>query len=152
MLSATPVNNRYNDLKNQLAIAYSQDYDAFEKSLDTKSNIATIFRQAQAVFNDWSKRPPNERKNKDLIDALSIDFKILLDSVTIARSRKNIAKYYNMNDIGKFPDRLPPVSYSPELTKRKDVPQYKEIYQSIKSLSMAVYGLFDFVLDSQKDK
>ena len=152
MLSATPVNNRYNDLKNQLAIAYSQDYDAFEKSLDTKSNIATIFRQAQAVFNDWSKRPPNERKNKDLIDALSIDFKILLDSVTIARSRKNIAKYYNMNDIGKFPDRLPPVSCSPELTKRKDVPQYKEIYQSIKSLSMAVYGLFDFVLDSQKDK
>lgn len=152
MLSATPVNNRYNDLKNQLAIAYSQDYDAFEKSLDTKSNIATIFRNAQAVFNDWSKRPPEERKPKDLIDSLSIDFKILLDSVTIARSRKNIAKYYNIDSIGKFPERLPPKSYYPELTKRKDVPQYKEIYQSIKSMTMAVYGLFDFVLDSQKPK
>ena len=152
MLSATPVNNRYNDLKNQLALAYSQDYDAFEKSLDTKSNIATIFRNAQAVFNDWSKRPPAERKNKDLIDSLSIDFKILLDSVTIARSRKNIAKYYNMNDIGKFPDRLPPLSYAPELTNKKDVPSYKDIYQAIKSMSMAVYGLFDYVLDSQRDK
>ena len=140
MLSATPVNNRYNDLKNQLALAYSQDYDAFEKSLDTKSNIATIFRNAQAVFNDWSKRPPAERKNKDLIDSLSIDFKILLDSVTIARSRKNIAKYYNMNDIGKFPDRLSPLSYAPELTNKKDVPNYKDIYQAIKSMSMAVYG------------
>ncbi len=152
MLSATPVNNRYNDLKNQLALAYAQDYDAFEKSLDTKSNVATIFRQAQAVFNDWSKLPPEQRKSKDLIDGLSIDFKILLDSVTIARSRKNIVKYYNINNIGKFPDRLPPQSYYPELTKRKDVPQYKEIYQSIKSMSMAVYGLFDFVLDSQKAK
>ena len=152
MLSATPVNNRYNDLKNQLAIAYSQDYNAFEKSLDTKSNVATIFRNAQAVFNTWSKTPPNERKNKDLIDNLSIDFKILLDSVTIARSRKNIVKYYNMEDIGKFPDRLPPQSYYPELTKRKDVPEYKTIYQAIKSMNMAVYGLFDYVLDSQKGK
>lgn len=152
MLSATPVNNRYNDLKNQLAIAYSQDYNAFEKSLDTKSNIATIFRKAQAVFNEWSKKPPNERTNKELIDNLSIDFKILLDSVTIARSRKNIVKYYNINDIGKFPDRLPPQSHYPELTDREDVPQYKEIYQAIKSMNMAVYGLFDYVLDSKKDK
>lgn len=152
MLSATPVNNRYNDLKNQLALAYSQDYQAFEKSLDTKSNIATIFRNAQAVFNDWSKKAPSERNNKELIDGLSIDFKILLDSVTIARSRKNIVKYYNMNNIGKFPDRLPPQSVSPALTKRKDVPEYKGIYQAIKSMSMAVYGLFDYVLDSQKGK
>ncbi len=152
MLSATPVNNRYNDLKNQLALAYTQDYEAFEKSLDTKSSIDTIFRQAQAVFNEWSKKPASERKTKDLIDNLSIDFKILLDSVTIARSRKNITKYYNTNNIGKFPDRLPPQSYTPELTTLSDVPQYKEIYQSIKALSLAVYGLFDFILDSQKEK
>lgn len=152
MLSATPVNNRYNDLKNQLALAYSQDYDAFEKSLDTKYNVATIFRQAQAVFNDWSKLQAEQRKTKDLIDGLSIDFKILLDSVTIARSRKNIIKYYNVNNIGKFPDRLPPQSYYPELTKRTDVPQYKEIYKAIKDMNMAVYGLFDFVQDSQKAK
>ena len=152
MLSATPVNNRYNDLKNQLALAYSQDYEAFEKSLDTKSNVATIFRNAQAVFNEWSKKPANERTNKELIDGLSIDFKILLDSVTIARSRKNIGKYYNMNNIGKFPDRLPPQSYYPELSKRTDIPQYTDIYQAIKNMSMAVYGLFDYVLDSQRDK
>ncbi len=152
MLSATPVNNRYNDLKNQLALAYAQDYEAFEKSIDTKSSVDTIFRQAQAVFNDWSKKPANERKTKDLIDGLSFDFKKLLDSVTIARSRKNIIKYYNTNSIGKFPNRLPPQSYYPELTNLKNVPAYKEIYQHIKSLSMAVYGLFDYVLDSKKEK
>ena len=75
MLSATPVNNRYNDLKNQLAIAYSGDYESFEKSLPTKMSIDVIFRQAQAVFNEWSKKPASERKAKDLIDNLSIDFK-----------------------------------------------------------------------------
>lgn len=150
MLSATPVNNRYNDLKNQLALAYAQDYNAFEKSLDTKSNVATIFRQAQAVFNEWSKLPLEKRKTKDLIDGLSLDFKILLDSVTIARSRKNIVKYYNIDSIGKFPDRLPPKSYSPELTQRVDVLEYKKINDNIKKMNMAVYGVFDFVLDSRK--
>ena len=152
MLSATPVNNRYNDLRNQLALAYSQDYNSFEKSLDTKSKVDVIFRNAQAVFNEWSKQPTSERIAKDLIDNLSIDFKILLDSVTIARSRKNITKYYNINDIGKFPNRLPPQSCYPELTLLKDVPQYKGLYQSINMLSMGVYGLFDFVLDSRKNK
>lgn len=152
MLSATPVNNRYNDLKNQLQLAYAGDYEAFEKSLDTKSKVDVIFRNAQAVFNEWSKKPIKERQSKDLIDSLSIDFKILLDSVTIARSRKNIIKYYNISNIGKFPDRLPPQSYYPELTTRKDVPHYKEIYKSINSMNMAVYGLFDFVLDSRKAK
>ena len=152
MLSATPVNNRYNDLKNQLAIAYSGDYESFEKSLPTKMSIDVIFRQAQAVFNEWSKKHASERKEKDLIDNLSIDFKKLLDSVTIARSRKNIIKYYDTNSVGNFPNRLPPKSYTPELTSLKDVPQYKLIYQSIKSLNMAVYGLFDFVLDSKKSK
>jgi hypothetical protein len=152
MLSATPVNNRYNDLKNQLALAYAQDYKSFEKSLDTISNIQTIFSRAQAVFNEWGRKPASERKTKELIDSLSIDFKVLLDSVTIARSRKNIIKYYNAGEIGKFPDRLPPHSLSLELTKRMDVPQYKAIYTLIKSLSLAVYGLFDFVLDSQEQK
>ena len=133
-------------------MAYAGEYETFENSLDTKSSIATIFRTAQAVFNEWSKKPASERSNKELIDSLSIDFKILLDSVTIARSRKNIFKYYNVGNIGKFPDRLPPKAYFPELTKRKDVPSYKEIYLSIKSLSMAVYGLFDYVLDSRKEE
>ena len=150
MLSATPVNNRYNDLKNQLALAYCGDYQAFEDSLDTKSSIATIFKQAQAVFNSWSKLPPEERTNKELIDNLSIDFKILLDSVTIARSRKNIVQYYDVNSIGKFPKRRKPMSIFPELTDLQGVIEYKEIYQCIKQMSLAVYAPFERILDSRK--
>ena len=150
MLSATPVNNRYNDLKNQLALAYCGDYEGFEKSLDTNASIGQIFRQAQAVFNTWSKLPPENRSNKELIENLSIDFKILLDSVTIARSRKNIEKYYNISEIGKFPKRRRPISIQAELTDIKDLIEYSEIYQSIKQMSLSVYAPFDRILDSKK--
>ena len=150
MLSATPVNNRYNDLKNQLAFAYCGDYEGFENSLDTTNNIGVIFRQAQGVFNAWSKLPQDKRTNKELIENLSIDFKILLDSVTIARSRKNIVKYYNIENIGKFPKRRRPLSYYPELTDIKDFITYKEIYDCIKRMSLSVYAPFDRILDSKK--
>ena len=152
MLSATPVNNRYADLKNQLALAYAQDYDAFEASLDTKSSIASIFRNAQSVFNEWSRKPIYKRKTIDLVNNLSMDFKTLLDSVTIARSRKKILKYYKDNSIGNFPERLPPQSYFPELTELQGVSSYEEIYEKIALMNMAVYGVFDYVLESKKEK
>ena len=151
MLSATPVNNRYNDLKNQLALAYAQDYQAFEDSLETKSSVATIFRQAQAVFNKWSKLPPETRTNKELINNLSIDFKILLDSVTIARSRKNIVQYYNVDSIGRFPKRRNPISIFPKLTDLTGLIDYREIYESIKQLSLSVYAPFEKIFDSKKE-
>lgn len=152
MLSATPVNTRYNDLKNQLALAYSQNPDAFEDSLDTRGNVDTIFKNAQTVFNEWSNKPASARTNKELIDNLSIDFKILLDSVTIARSRKNIVKYYNSKSIGTFPERLKPQSLSPELTNRKDILDYSKIHQLIMKMTLSVYDLFGFVQDSKKIK
>lgn len=151
MLSATPVNNRYNDLRNQLALAYCGDFQAFQDSLDTKSSVLSIFKQAQAVFNKWSKLPPEERTNKELIDNLSIDFKILLDSVTIARSRKNIVQYYDVNSIGKFPKRRKPISITPDLTDLPGIITYDEIYQSIKNLTLSVYAPFEKILDSRKD-
>lgn len=95
MLSATPVNNRFNDLKNQLALAYGDDYEDFNNKLDTSKTIDTILKNAQQDFNEWTKKPKEERKAADLMNILDIDFSILLDNVTIARSRKHITKYYD---------------------------------------------------------
>ena len=83
--------------------------------------MLTIFKKAQQVFNKWSKLPANERKTSDLLDQLDVDFTLLLDSVTIARSRKHIQKYYDTSDIGTFPTRLPAVSVNCKLTERNDV-------------------------------
>ncbi|MDR0311649.1 MAG: ATP-dependent helicase, partial [Acidobacteriota bacterium] len=97
MLSATPVNNRFADLRHQLELAYEGNPNLINGRLGTKRSIDDIFRNAQKAFNQWSKRDENERTTDALLKSLDFDFFEVLDSVTIARSRKHLEKYYNMN-------------------------------------------------------
>lgn len=152
MLSATPVNNRYNDLKNQLILAYGGDYEEMNKTIDTEKDIQMIFRNAQKVFNAWCKLPSEERHAKDLIEKLDIDFSILLDSVTIARSRKHIQKFYDIKDIGTFPTRLPVRSSNPVLTNDQSVMKYKEIYDLLLKMTLSVYAPLAKLYPSRSDK
>lgn len=152
MLSATPVNNRYNDLKNQLLLAYCGSYDEMSESIGTEKDVQVVFRQAQKVFNAWSKLPVEERHAKDLIDKLDIDFSIILDSVTIARSRKHIQKYYNTADIGQFPSRLPVRSVYPKLTENASILTYKQIYDLLLELTMSVYAPLERLFPSRIDE
>lgn len=119
MLSATPVNNRFTDLKNQLAIAYEGESEQLDEKLNTTKTIDEIFSQAQKAFKIWSNLPSQTRTTDALLGMLDFDFFELLDSVTIARSRKHIEKYYNTEAIGKFPTRLKPVSLRPSLTNKR---------------------------------
>ena len=154
MLSATPVNNRFNDLKNQLSLAYEGDSENINGLLDTDNTIEDIFRMAQAVYNKWAKLDPEERTTERLLSDLSFDFFKVLDAVTIARSRKHIVKYYDTTDIGTFPDRLPPISRRPPLTdldKNKTV-TFKEIAQLLDDLNLAIYTPSLFIQPSAKDK
>ena len=152
MLSATPVNNKFIDLKNQLALAYEGDASQINKKLDTKKSIDEIFRQAQKAFNAWSKLPANERTTDELLRTLDFDFFELLDSVTIARSRKHIEKYYNTSDIGKFPERLPPISLRPCLTDLNDAINYNEIYSLLMSLNLTIYTPSNYIMPSKLAK
>ena len=152
MLSATPVNNRYNDLKNQLLLAYAGDYGEMNATLETSKDVQMVFRNAQKVFNAWSKLPIEKRKAKDLIDKLDIDFSIILDSVTIARSRKHIQKFYDTNDIGTFPNRLPTKSYYPKLTDNPTVMKYKDIYDKLLATTMDVYAPLAMLFPSRIHK
>ncbi|MBR1612842.1 MAG: DEAD/DEAH box helicase family protein [Succinivibrio sp.] len=150
MLSATPVNNRFNDLKNQLALAYYDDKESFEEKLKIDLSIDDLFRQAQLQYNTWSKLPAGERTSKNLLQRLSIDLFRVLDGVTIARSRKHIRKYYASEDLGKFPERVPPISYSPKLTT-DDSLTYEDIYSYLCKLNLEVYVPSAFVLPSKRD-
>lgn len=152
MLSATPVNNRYNDLKNQLMLAYCGDIGEMNKSLELSKSVQVVFANAQKVFNAWSKLPTEQRHAKDLIDKLDIDFSVILDSVTIARSRKHIQKFYDINDIGKFPNRLPTKSYYPKLTDNPSVMSYKQIYDKLLSTTMSVYAPLAMLFPSKIEK
>ena len=149
MLSATPVNNRFIDLKNQLALAYEGDVAQINKKLDTTKKIDEIFRQAQTAFNAWSNLPAAERTTDELLRTLDFDFFELLDSVTIARSRKHIEKYYNTSDIGKFPERLPPISLRPCLTDLSDAINYNEIYELLNALNLSIYTPTKYIMLSK---
>lgn len=152
MLSATPVNNKFIDLKNQLALAYEGEAKQINKKLDTSKGIDEIFRQAQKAYNAWVKLPAKQRTTQELLNNLDYDFFKLLDTVTIARSRKHIQKYYNTTEIGKFPERLPPISLRPSLTDLNDAINYNDIYRFLNSLHLSVYTPSKFIKPSRLRK
>ncbi len=153
MLSATPVNNRFNDLRNQLQLAYEGDQSLINDKLDTDRPIEEIFRVAQSQYNTWAKLPdPKERTAERLLDMLSFDFFQVLDAVTIARSRKHIEKYYDTSEIGKFPTRLHPISKRPRLTDLSEAITYTDISNRLDDLNLSVYAPSDYILASRRYK
>lgn len=152
MLSATPVNNRFNDLRNQLALAYEGDSTNLGKKLRTSKSVEEIFRNAQAAFNTWSKLPPEQRTARAILDALDFDFFELLDCVTIARSRKHIQTFYDTKDIGPFPERRKPLSFHRPLTERADGMGFNEIFAQLSRLRLAVYAPVSYILPSRLKK
>lgn len=152
MLSATPVNNRFIDLRNQLALAYEGDAAELSDKLDTQKPLDEIFRQAQKAFNAWSKLPAEQRTTEKLLSMLDFDFFTLLDSVTIARSRRHIQKYYNMADIGQFPRRLKPISLRPCLTDLPRAINYKDIYEQLNALNLSIYTPSNYIQPSRLSK
>ena len=152
MLSATPVNNRFNDLKNQLALAYEGHTDYIDEKLNTTRSIDEIFKNAQRAFNTWSKWEPCDRTTENLLKMLDFDFFEVLDSVTIARSRKHIQKYYDMADIGTFPTRLKPISLRPHLTDLKEAISYNEIFEQLMLLTLTIYTPTHYILPSKMEK
>ena len=149
MLSATPVNNRFTDLKNQLALAYEGTPENLSSKLRSEKTIDEIFRRAQAAFNVWSGLPPDERTASAILNALDFDFFEVLDSVTIARSRRHIQTYYDTKDIGNFPERLKPRSFQCALTGRADVIGFNEIFERLSMLTLAVYAPLSYVQPSR---
>ncbi len=149
MLSATPVNNRFSDLRNQLALAYEGDPDNLNNKLRTQKDLERIFRRAQEAFNNWSNLPPEQRNTAAILNALDFDFFELLDSVTIARSRKHIQTFYDTADIGQFPERRKPLSYHCPLTHRGDVIGFNEIFNRLTTLKLSVYAPISYIQPSR---
>lgn len=152
MLSATPVNNRFNDLKNQLALAYEGKEKNMNDKLSTDKGIGEVFRNAQKAYNTWSKFEAKDRTTENLLKLLDSDFFRVLDAVTIARSRKHIQRYYDTADIGKFPERLKPISKSPKLTDVYGVCDYNKVYELLCKLDLSVYTPTSFILPSCREK
>ncbi|WP_037585481.1 helicase-related protein [Stenoxybacter acetivorans] len=152
MLSATPVNNGFSDLRHQLELAYEGNPTLINDKLDTTKSIDVIFRNAQTAFNRWSKCEQEERTTENLLRSLDFDFFTMLDSVTIARSHKHIEKYYNTAEIGKFPERLKPITLRPRMTNLESAIDYDDIYDRLMKLNLGIYTPTDFLLESRRAK
>ena len=152
MLSATPVNNRFRDLRNQLRLAYQGDPAGWSEKLGLSSNIEDVFKSAQGAFTVWSKLPAEERSTEALTDSLDFDFFKILDQVTVARSRKHIQRYYDVSAIGPFPRRNDPISIYPKLSTLPNSTTYSEIANSLDLLKLAVYIPSHYLLPSARGK
>jgi len=144
MLSATPVNNRLADLKNQIAfVTEGKDTALFEHGIPS---IEATIRQAQLQFNRWLALEDTDRRPARLMDMLGFDYFKLLDMLTIARSRKHIEKYYGTTETGKFPERLKPINIKPDVDLSGEFRSIREINNEIRRLTLAVYAPLRYVL------
>ena len=151
MLSATPVNNRFVDLQNQLQLAYEGETENIDELLGTSKGINSIFAEASKAYAAWTRLEPEQRTTEKLLDTLSFDFFQMLDAVTIARSRSHIVKYYDTKDIGKFPQRLAPISRRPKLTDIADAINFKDISDELNNLNLSIYTPSYYILESRKE-
>ncbi|MDY0266919.1 MAG: helicase-related protein [Methanimicrococcus sp.] len=147
MLSATPVNNRMNDIKNQISFITEGRNDAFEFVGLPKLDL--VLNNAQKIFNKWSALPDDERTSERFVEMMDIDYFKLLDIITIARSRRHIQKYYSMDEIGKFPKRLPPINHCSEIDASGNFPPIGDVNKNIKRLTLCIYSPLSYL---RKDK
>lgn len=150
MLSATPVNNKMNDLKNQVAFITEANDSALEN--EGIISISQTLRVAQYQFNKWLEKPAEERKLDSLLAHLNVDYFKLLDALTIARSRKHIEKYYDLTEIGKFPERLKPKNVKSKIDLEEEFPSFESINDSIKRLTLAIYAPLKYVMPDKMQK
>jgi SNF2 family DNA or RNA helicase len=148
MLSATPVNNRLADLRNQIAFATEGDDTALlEHGI---SSIDSTTRLAQKQFNRWLELDDTDRTPACLIDMLGFDYFTLLDLLTIARSRKHIEKYYGTAETGRFPDRLKPINIKADVDLSSEFRPIREINLEIRRLNLAAYTPLRYVLPNKQ--
>ena len=133
-------------------MAYEGHTDYVDEKLNTTHSLDEIFRNAQRAFNMWSDFELKDRTTERLLKMLDFDFFEVLDSVTIARSRKHIQKYYDTSDIGTFPKRRTPISLSPKLTDLKTAINYNEIFEQLMLLTLSIYTPTHFIQESKKEK
>lgn len=148
MLSATPVNNRLNDLKNQIAFA-TEGHDQALAGHGIASIAGTV-RIAQGQFNRWQQLAEAARTPAKLLEMLGFDYFRLLDLLTIARSRKHIERYYGTDETGTFPERLPPANIKSDVDLTGAFPPINAVNNEIRRLKLAAFAPLRYVLDDRR--
>lgn len=152
LLSATPVNNNLRDLRNQVLLMTKGENDALFEQTSIK-NISSTLETAQKRFTVWAdkKKTPN-RTVKGLLEQLDSSFFKLLDELTIARSRKHIKTFYDLEAIGGFSERLKPISIYAEVDTLNRFATFDSLNQQISQYKLSIFNPSAYVRDSKRSK
>jgi len=151
LLSATPLNTNLKDIRNQMLLITQNDDHAYHEPLDVYS-IAQVMKNSQTQFTKWADHKSNpKRKVGSLLESLDSAFFKLMDALTIARSRRHIESYYNIEEIGKFPDRLPPIAIYPEIDLKKQFPTYDDLNEVISQYRLSIFNPSKYLQDEYKE-
>ncbi len=148
MLSATPVNISLIDLRNQIYLMTKRHDDTFRETLGI-SNVGTLLSRAQKAFRTWEtdQHGGNIKDKSQLLEKLGADFFHLLGGVSIARSRRQIKKFYSeeIKDIGQFPKHEEPKNIYPPTDLREEL-SYKYLSEQIGKFALSVYTPSKYVV------
>lgn len=144
LLSATPVNNKMNDLKHQIYMITENKDDAFVG--EGIESIQNLMRGVQGEFNKWIE---GERNPEVLLDNLSTKtpaYFDLLDKISIARCRKHIKGYYE-EEI-HFPERKQTINYPETGDNFNQQFNIEDIVNDINTLNLRLYAPITRLLNS----
>ncbi len=153
MLSATPVNSDLRDLRNQVLLMNKGNSDGmFEKTGIQKYSNQRLKLLRNSLQLGQIKIKILNRNVKQLLERLDSSFFKLLDEITIARSRKHIKSFYDFEAIGKFSERLKPISIYADIDLQDRFLTYESINEQISKYKLSVFNPSAYVRQSKRKK
>ena len=140
-LSATPINNKLIDVRNQFKLMTKGEDDGYSKTDLEISSLESIFRTAQKDFNDWSEL--ENKKISDFISKLPQKFFDLTDALIVARTRKLIeGEYGSMN----FPQKAEPINEYVTPENIGDLTSFEDILKALR-INLTAYRPSEYITD-----
>jgi superfamily II DNA or RNA helicase len=138
-LSATPINNKLMDIRNQFKLMTKGLDDGFKETELEIDSLENIFKTAQKDFSEWSNL--DNRKIADFIAKLPKKFEKLTDALIVARTRKLIeGEFGEMN----FPQREKPINEFITPENMGDLKSFDDILKAI-SINLTAYRPADYI-------
>ncbi len=138
-LSATPINNKLIDIRNQFKLMTKGRDDGFRETELEIESLETIFKTAQKDFTEWTEL--DNRKIGDFIAKLPKKFEKLTDALIVARTRKLLeGEFGEMH----FPKKEAPINefISPE--NIGDLKSFDDILNAI-TINLTAYRPADYI-------
>ncbi len=140
-LSATPINNKLMDIRNQFKLMTKGKDDGFKETELEIESLESIFRNAQKDFGEWTSL--DNRKIADFINKLPLKFEKLTDALIVARTRKLIeSEFGEMN----FPKKGLPINNYITPEKIGDLNSFEDILNALR-VNLTAYRPSEYIKD-----